>query len=151
MNKLSEKNRSKFYDFICLYEKEISNKFGSFNYNDKNLQSFLANKKILIGSLNKTNKNNAFKMKYHILWDDKHPSKYSSMKKDSVHNLLRHIRNSMAHGNIVSKGKEFELHDYNKNNKIPLEGKIAMSLFFQLINLLLASSSSKTSCKYPTF
>ena len=151
MNKLSQNNKIKFYDFICLYEKEISNIFGSFNYNDKKLQSFLANEKILIGSLTKKNQDMAFKMKYHILWDDRTPSKYSSMTKDSVHNLLRHIRNSIAHGNIVSKGKQFELHDYNKNNKITLKGRISMSLFFQLINLLLASSSSKTSFKYPTF
>ena len=104
-------------------------------------------------SILSSNKNQdiAFKMKYHILWDDRTPSKYNSMKKDSVHNLLRHIRNSMAHGNIVSKGKQFELHDYNKNNKITLKGRISMSLFFQLINLLLASSSSKTSFKCPTF
>lgn len=53
MNKLSESNKAKLYDFLCLFEREISSQFGVFDINSPKLQKFLDEKSILIGRLNK--------------------------------------------------------------------------------------------------
>ena len=49
MNKLSESNKAKLYDFLCLFEREISSQFGVFDINSPKLQKFLDEKSILIG------------------------------------------------------------------------------------------------------
>lgn len=96
--KLSERNKVKIYDYISLYEWNISKRFGEFNLKDTDLISFRESNSILLGSLCNSNKDKIRKYKFFILWDDDKPSKYNKdVKNDSAHNLLRHIRNSMAH------------------------------------------------------
>lgn len=138
-NKLSDKNKTKFYDFIVQFEKEISSKFGHYNLNNKEILSYCNDNKILLGPSNKTNNGKIHQYKYFILWDDAKPTKYKNIKdNDSAHNLLRHLRNSMAHGYIVMENRQkFSLSDYNGNDKQSMKGKILSTIFFELISRLL--------------
>lgn len=140
--KLSERNKVKIYDYISLYEWNISKRFGEFNLKDTDLISFRESNSILLGSLCNSNKDKIRKYKFFILWDDDKPSKYNKdVKNDSAHNLLRHIRNSMAHGLIFAENRQkFALEDLNKNNNVSMYGKISSKLFFQLIEAIIQTS-----------
>lgn len=140
--KLSERNKVKIYDYISLYEWNISKRFGEFNLKDTDLISFRESNSILLGSLCNSNKDKIRKYKFFILWDDDKPSKYNKdVKNDSAHNLLRHIRNSMAHGLIFAENRQkFALEDLNKNNNVSMYGKISSKLLFQLIEAIIQTS-----------
>lgn len=140
--KLSERNKVKIYDYISLYEWNISKRFGEFNLKDTDLISFRESNSILLSSLCNSNKDKIRKYKFFILWDDDKPSKYNKdVKNDSAHNLLRHIRNSMAHGLIFAENRQkFALEDLNKNNNVSMYGKISSKLLFQLIEAIIQTS-----------
>lgn len=140
--KLSERNKVKIYDYISLYEWNISKRFGEFNLKDTDLISFRESNSILLGSLCNSNKDKIRKYKFFILWDDDKPSKYNKdVKNDSAHNLLRHIRNNMAHGLIFAENRQkFALEDLNKNNNVSMYGKISSKLLFQLIEAIIQTS-----------
>ena len=141
MNKLSGSNIVQLYNFLYKFEKELSNGFGTFDFEDNRLKSFMEDEKILLGSMCKTNEKKKNSFKYFILWDDTKPKTFKAFPgNDSAYNLLRHIRNSIAHGNILSENRQkFSLEDYNKANKLSMKGKISNKLFFQLIDLIIAT------------
>ena len=142
MNKLSENNIVRLYRFLFLFEKKISSEFGGLDIADTGLKTFAEKEKILLGSMCQTNEKKKSSFKYFILWEDTKPSAFKSIPgNDSAYNLLRHIRNSIAHGNISSENRQmFSLEDYNKANNLSMKGKISNKLFFQLIDLIIATS-----------
>ena len=141
MNKLSGINIVQLYNFLYKFEKELSNGFGTFDFEDNRLKSFMEDEKILLGSMCPTNEKKKNRFKYFILWDNKKPAIFKPiMGNDSAHNLLRHIRNSIAHGNIFSENRQkFSLEDYSHTNRLSMKGKISNKLFFQLIDLIIAT------------
>lgn len=141
--KLSDSNKVKFYNFIVDYETYISNNFGHYNINEPAIVEFCEKHKILLGSDCKTNDKRIAQYKFYILWDDRRPAKYkNSIGNDTAHNLLRHIRNSMAHGNVSSENRQkFNLADYNSENRQTMRGKISCNLFFDLMNVITESNS----------
>ena len=137
-NKLSESNKARFYNFIVQYEKELCQDFGKFNIKDQTLASFCESNRILLGSDCTSNSNKISQYKYYILWDDRKPEKYKVKGNDSVHNLLRHLRNAMAHGNIISENQQkFSLADFNENKRRTMRGKISCTLLFSLLSCLI--------------
>lgn len=137
-NKLSESNKSRFYDFIVRYEKDLCQKFGRCNIKDQTIISFCDNNRILLGRDCTNNAKNIPQFKYFILWHDRKPEKYKGKANDSAHNLLRHLRNAMAHGNISSETRQkFVLADYNDNGRQTMRGKISCSLMFKLISCII--------------
>ena len=145
MNKLSESNKAKLYDFLCLFEREISSQFGVFDINSPKLQKFLDEKSILIGRLNKKDTKKKSQFKYFVLYDDDKPKEYKEKGNDSVHNLLRHIRNAIAHGLVVAENRQkLSIKDKTKNGRLTLEGKIPNRLFYELLEALLSTRNNKT-------
>ena len=66
-------------------------------------------------------------------------------KDDSVHNLLRHIRNAIAHGLVVAENRQkLSIKDKTKNGRLTLEGKIPNRLFYELLEALLSTRNNKT-------
>lgn len=136
INKLSEKDIKKSYIFICLFEKELRTKYGSFDFNNIAVSSFCKENKI-----EKKVKRNT-KPTENYFWFD--TSKIKGFpNNDFAHNLLRHIRNTMAHGNFrKERGKKsyYILEDYNKNGEQTMYGRIKTDLFWKYLNLVLHSS-----------
>ena len=141
MNKISESNKIRFYDYIVLYELDICNAFGHYNIKSKSVLQFCEEHKILIGSDCKKNEKMIHQYKYFILWDNTKPTKYKNVQtNDSGHNLLRHIRNAMAHGNIIAENRQtFSLKDYNSEKRRTMRGKISNKLFYELIEVIIAT------------
>lgn len=133
--KLSEANKSKFYEFIVLYEKKLSGNFGKYNIKEQKLSAFCEDNRILLGSYSESNSKKIRQYKYFILWDNRKPDKFKVKGNDHAHNLLRHLRNAMAHGNICCESRNiFALCDYNNNGKRTMYGKISSTLLFKLIS-----------------
>lgn len=137
--KLSDTNKTKFYDFVVQFEKEISHNFLHYNLKNDRVVSFCNENKILIGPYNKRNKESTHQYRHFILWDDTKPDKYKNIKgNDSAHNLLRHLRNSMAHGNISMENRQrFRMFDYNGNGKETMTGQISSILFYGIIERII--------------
>ncbi|MBQ3623161.1 MAG: hypothetical protein IJA04_05600 [Bacteroidaceae bacterium] len=136
INKLSEDDINKAYRFIYLFEKEIHSKYGTFNFNDKSIEYFCKQYKI-----NKKVKRNS-KPSDNYFWFDT-VKITGAPKNDFAHNLLRHIRNAMSHGNF-KKGKSkkafYTFEDYNKTGTQTMYGKINADLFWKYLNIVLHTS-----------
>lgn len=137
-NKLSDRNKVLFYDYMVEYEIYIAQEFGHYNNKSQSVIDFCDKNKILIGSSCKTNMEQRFQYKHYILWDDKKPEKFSAIKgNDSAHNLLRHIRNAMAHGNIVGENRQkLSLSDFNESGRQTMIGNISMAMFYKLLDII---------------
>ncbi len=139
MNKLSNPNKIKLYDYLCLLERELKNTFGEFNVDDNTLCTFLEKNSILLGSWSATNEKNKGKYKFFVFSNLRKPDKYKDISgNDCAYLHLKHIRNAIAHGNVTAINKlNFTLEDYSEKGAISAKGKINCKLFFGLIDALL--------------
>ena len=141
---INDITKSQFYDFICNFENNIAPDFGRHDITNRNLQTFLQTSSLFLGGLGVRARKDAKAHKQYILYDNKKPSskKLDNIDNDSAHNLLRHMRNSMAHGNIDKKSKGskyYVINDFNKEGGVSMEGIILIKDFVPLMNLLLSS------------
>ena len=134
-NTISKSDKAKMFDYLREYQDTIKSHFGKFNYNNKNLQNFLSANDIYLGRLNQTCKNEAVKHNHSILFEQTKPHNQSN---DIVHHLLRHLRNSIAHGRVSKKGNTtYLLEDKSADeNTVKMMGEIDSKLFFKLIDFL---------------
>ena len=139
MNKLSNPNKIKLYDYLCLLERELKNTFGEFNVDDNTLCTFLENNSILLGSCTATNEKKKGMYKFFLLGDLRKPDKFKDIPgNDYAYLHLKHLRNAIAHGNVTAINKlNFRLEDYSEKGVISAKGKINCKLFFGLIDALL--------------
>lgn len=141
---LPEKIKIKFYDFICSYEHEIGKDFGRFNWQDRNMQSYLHTNGLIVGSFCASNMKAIRNRKEYLLFDTKKPSKIELKGKqnDIVHNLLRHLRNAMAHGLINKRSKSSKylvIEDYSISGIKTMDGKLTPDHLFMIINQCIAT------------
>ena len=141
---ISKETKALFYDYICQYESSIKSCFGSYHLEDTNLQTFMRKKDLFIVSDSHNNRKICNNKQQYILFDNGKPKvrKLKELPNDTVHNLLRHIRNSMAHGNMYKKSKNgqfFIMEDYNRNERKTMNGKIFISTLEPLLNLLITT------------
>ena len=138
MNKLSKEDIVRLYDYLYDYESLYKVEANNFDLKNEEFQTFLKNKEILLGSLSATNRKKATSIANSILYDS---SKNKTSGTDKLHHLLRHIRNSFAHGLItkktINKKAYFVVHDKNLAGNISMEGRIDSSLLFELINQIV--------------
>ena len=133
-NIISEADKAKMFDYLKDYQDNIKANFGKYNLEDKKIQRFLSVNDIYIGRLNQKCKAKAIKHQYNILYEQNKPK---NKVNDEIHHLLRHIRNSIAHGRIKKRGsKLFQLYDKSADgNSMTMTGEIDYKLFFGLIDL----------------
>ena len=141
---VSQSAKELFYDYILDYEKNISSHYGEYDLDNKNLQKFFKERGIFIaGGLGKNNRKKAKSSTQYILYTNTKPG--NKPKNDYACNILRHIRNSMAHGNLDKKSKNdksYILKDYDKNHEESMDGRILVADFEKLLNLLKATRTT---------
>ena len=127
-SKLNKDEKVHCLDFLFLYEQEIKQRYGHYNFDDQKLEQFCAEKKVL-----KKGKRNC-KEHYYFCFDTK-KIKISNKGKvnDVAHHLLRHIRNSIAHGNI----KNLKLYDYNSAHNQTMQAHLPIDFLWDYIDILL--------------
>lgn len=135
IHNLSKDDMQKAYAFIYLFEKEIKPQYGTFDFENHEIDLFCKE-----NGIKKKERRNT-KATENYFW-------FKSEKKgkvnDIAYNLLRHIRNAMAHGNFKKeKGQKsfYILEDYSvKTHKRTMYGKIDAALFWDYLNIVAHSS-----------
>ncbi|MBQ7448916.1 MAG: hypothetical protein IJS73_03810 [Paludibacteraceae bacterium] len=127
----TQKQKVEMFDFLLYFEQNIRNNKNRYSLSNNSLQDFIKRNKIMIKRLTQDNKgkikNNPFIL---CCWGN-----------DRAYDLLRHIRNSIAHGNAKIKStKRVEIHDYDRNGNETLYGKIRFDLLMSLIKEIIKTS-----------
>lgn len=139
LNKLSNPNKIKLYTFLCLLEVELKGSFGIFNIKDPNLNNFLEQERLLLGSMSDKNEQKIRNYKYFLLSNLRKPDKFKNIAGNDYAILhLKHIRNAIAHGNVISTNKSnFDIKDYSEQGNLSAKGKLKSELLYRLIEELL--------------
>lgn len=139
INGLNAIDITNLYHYACEYEVCIKPYPGSFDISNKNLDKFLNRYDIYLNTCAQSNRSRAKKHEYYFLYEQYVKSKASG--RDKAHHLLRHIRNSIAHGmvNMIDeKHQILELSDFSVNTgKDTMWAKISVPILYQLITKLI--------------
>jgi hypothetical protein len=139
LNKLSNPNKIKLYTYLCQLEVELKGSFGIFNIKDPNLNNFLEQEKLLLGRMSDKNEQKIGNYKYFLLSNLRKPDKFQNIAGNDYAFLhLKHIRNAIAHGNVISTNKSnFDIKDYSEQGNLSAKGKLKSELLYRLIEELL--------------
>ncbi len=124
---LSKKEKIQLYDYLVHFEDNIKGNQGHYDFNDNQLQSFINSNDIEFCS----HKSKGTHTKKHDAY-----FQYEYANLDRAHDLMRHIRNAIAHGNIVKSQGCFWLKDYNNFGTKTLDAKIKIDIFWDFLNEL---------------
>lgn len=132
-NNLTQKEIARFYDYLCDFESRIKKDYGRFDFEDQNFQRFCKTNNITPKcKKSKNQKDNSF-------WFFTQQDKKTKIN-DSAHHLLRHIRNSFAHGLIKKAGKDFVFNDYNSTiTRQTMGGRMRTDLFWSFLEALIST------------
>lgn len=138
-NKLSNPNKIKLYTYLCQLEVELKDSFGTFNIKDPKFNNFLEHEKLLLGNLTEKNKQEIGHYKYFLLSNLRKPDKFKNIAgNDHAFLHLKHIRNAIAHGNVISINRlNFDIKDYSEQGNLSAKGKLKSELLYRLIDELL--------------
>ena len=139
LNKLSNHNKIKLYTYLCQLEVDLKDSFGIFNIKDPKLNKFLEQEKLLLGSMTEKNEQEIGNYKYFLLSNLRKQDKFKDIVgNDHVFLHLKHIRNAIAHGNVISTNRSnFDIKDYSEQGNLSAKGKLKSELLYRLIEELL--------------
>lgn len=104
---LSNQDKAYFFDFLGYFEsvkKDVKNKTKNFHFKDSNVQNFLTQNRIYVGTFS-THSNNKYKESGY--------RRFLKMETVSGYEIMRHIRNAIAHGNIqYASNNVLKISDY---------------------------------------
>lgn len=144
INGLNSVDVEKLYIYVCEYAANIEGNPGSFDITNPTLCELLKKHDIYLDSFNKTNVAKTKRHVNYILFEQYVKSKAS--RNDKAHHLLRHLRNSIAHGLIKKiKTKNIEYYELaDKNEKRgTMMGTIKVQVFYSLIENLINSNKTR--------
>lgn len=139
----------KVFMFDCLKKLNdaIKDSFGEYSFNNSAISAFLKDNEIFIG---KYGKNNNLKAKTKQNFLTCYPNEYVKRvrkQEDFAHDILRHIRNSIAHSNVSKNGikgyKFYTFVDYNSRGNESAKGKIRVDLLGSLIDAIINTRVKK--------
>lgn len=124
---INNKEKVKLFDYLTLFEHEIKNNHGHYDLNDNQLQTFINENDIAFCSYQAK----GIKAKEHNAY-----FQYEYQAANKAHDLMRHIRNAIAHGNVIKKDGYFWLTDYTTKGTKTLEAKIPTDIFWDFLTEL---------------
>ena len=124
---ISKQEKVQLFDYLKHYENDIKANYGHYDLNDAQLQTFIDTNDIAFCS----HKSKGAKAKQHAAY-----FRYGYNTTDKAHDLMRHIRNAIAHGNIEKQQGCFLLKDYNNYGTMTLDAKIKTNVFWNFLNEL---------------
>lgn len=137
INGLTKEEICQLYQFVCDYEENIKLYPTQFDITTKEIEKLKKECDLFFDTLAKKNFPKAYKHSYYILYEQNKNSKAS--KDDKAHHLMRHIRNSIAHGRIKKNAGDILVLKDRNDIKDTMEGKISSKLLFRLIDVLIKS------------
>lgn len=133
-NRLNQKEISYLYNYLVTFEKEIKDKAGLYNIEEKFLRNFLCKEDIFLTTMAKSSVVKARRHQYYIRFEQNKRNPISNT--DVAHHLMRHIRNSIAHGNLFKSNKDVYIFTDTNGKNDTMEGKLPMEKFNKLLELL---------------
>lgn len=133
VNNLSVSDIENFYNFLCDFEINHKGSVGHFDFYDSQFQNFCnANNINPKGRRDKENKNK----NNGSIW---FTSKQDKNKINDVgYNLLKHFRNSIAHGLVKKKGQFYYFEDYSQNKASQtMGGRMRSDIFWSFVDELI--------------
>lgn len=124
---LNKEEKVKLFNYLTHFEKNIKNNRGHYDLSNNQLQTFINENDIAFCSYQAK----GIKAKEHNAY-----FQYEYQAANKAHDLMRHIRNAIAHGNITKKDGYFWLNDYNQNGTQTLEAKIPTDIFWDFLTEL---------------
>lgn len=116
--------KARRYDYIVRFAREIEGHSGDYAWESKDLQSFIQEHNIQCFSYlaNKRQKVSPYCM--------------FQYGKDKVYDLLRHIRNAIAHGRMNVADGNVILQDFSNKDAKTLEMSIPENIFWEFVDRL---------------
>ncbi len=121
---LTKVEKARRYDFIVRFANEIKGHYDEYNWDDECLQSFI--------------KEHGIQCLFYQYNGSHNVSQYCKFQysKDKVYDLLRHIRNAMAHGHVKEENGNIILKDYSQKGTSTLEMSISLNIFWKFVAVL---------------
>ena len=126
---VNQQEKIRLFDYLTRFEKKIKNNHGHYDLNDNQLQTFINENDIAFCSYQAK----GIKAKEHEAYFQ-YEYRYKGM--DKAYDLMRHIRNAIAHGNITKKDGYFWLKDYSNKGTKTLDSKIKTNVFWNFLTEL---------------
>ena len=126
---VNQQEKIRLFDYLTRFEKKIKNNRGHYDLNNHHLQTFINENDISFCS----HKAKGIDTKEHDAYFQ-YEYKYEGM--DKAHDLMRHIRNAIAHGNVIKKDEYFWLKDYTNKGTKTLDAKIKTNVFWNFLTEL---------------
>lgn len=135
--------------FVTMFDSQISNHEGEFNWNDSNLQDFISR--------------NGIQLKENPVSVNASNDIYFSTDADKAFDFLRHIHNALVHGLIIDDGYDYGVYDLDSYHDLPrkkshseirkylnnipgsritMKGRIRKYLFWDLIIQVIKSNNN---------
>ena len=124
---ISKKEKVQLFDYLNHYENNVKMNHGHYDLNNNQLQAFINANDITFCS----HKSIGTNAKKHAAY-----FRYQYTSTDKAHDLMRHIRNAIAHGNIEKRLGYFLLKDFNSYGTKTLDAKIKTGVFWNFLNEL---------------
>ena len=124
---VNQQEKIRLFDYLTRFEKKIKNNHRHYDLNDNQLQTFINENDIAFCSYQAK----GIKAKEHEAYFQ---YKYTTTNK--AHDLMRHIRNAIAHGNVIKKDGYFWLTDYTNKGTKTLDAKIKTDVFWNFLTEL---------------
>lgn len=135
---MSREDKVFMFDCLSKLNDAIKDSFGKYDFLNSTLSSFLRTNDIHILKYGKRNNSIAF-TKQNFLTCTLNRNK--NKQEDFAHDILRHIRNSIAHSNVSKNGKKgckfYIFIDYNNKGNESARGKIRVDLLESLIDEII--------------
>ncbi len=124
---LNKEDKVKLFNYLTHFEKNIKNNRGHYDLSNNQLQTFINENDISFCS----HKAKGIDTKEHNAY-----FQYEYQAANKAHDLMRHIRNAIAHGNITKKDGYFWLTDYTTKGTKTLDAKIKTDVFWNFLTEL---------------
>lgn len=124
---INQQEKIRLFDYLTRFEKKIKNNRGHYDLSNNQLQTFINENDIAFCSYQAK----GIKAKEHNAY-----FQYEYQAANKAHDLMRHIRNAIAHGNITKKDGYFWLTDYTTKGTKTLEAKIPTDIFWDFLTEL---------------
>lgn len=124
---INQQEKIRLFDYLTRFEKKIKNNRGHYDLSNNQLQTFINENDIAFCSYQAK----GIKAKEHNAY-----FQYEYQAANKAHDLMRHIRNAIAHGNITKKDGYFWLTDYTTKGTKTLDAKIKTNVFWNFLTKL---------------
>lgn len=124
---INQQEKIRLFDYLTRFEKKIKNNRGHYDLSNNQLQTFINENDIAFCSYQAK----GIKAKEHNAY-----FQYEYQVANKAHDLMRHIRNAIAHGNITKKDGYFWLTDYTTKGTKTLDAKIKTNVFWNFLTKL---------------